>query len=208
MGRPQDDPPEDAGRRLQALRAAKAAIAERGLSGLRMADIAKFAHMSPGHILYYFKSKNDLLIQTLLWNEGELAAQRRAELAAIESACGRLGCFIDRYLPQGMDDPNWDLWLAGYGLVMTDQDIYMTVADVLRGWHDDLTNIVRLGIRRGEFRAVDADDFAEHLDVLLLGYAIHLVTGDPRYDRELVVTRVAAAAAAELGVDADRLRAV
>jgi AcrR family transcriptional regulator len=171
-----------------------------------MADIAKFAHMSPGHILYYFKSKNDLLIQTLLWNEGELAAQRRAELAAIESACGRLGCFIDRYLPQGTDDPNWDLWLAGYGLVMTDPDIYMTVADVLRGWHDDLTNIVRLGIRRGEFRAVDADDFAERLDVLLLGYSIHLVTGDPRYDRELVVTRVATAAAAELGVDADRLR--
>jgi AcrR family transcriptional regulator len=188
------------------MEAAKTAIAGHGLNGVRMAQIAELAGMSPGHILYYFHSKDELLVRTLQWNEAQNAARWRADITAIEDAGGRLAYFIDAYVPSGPRDPDWALWLAGYGIVLTDPDIFLTVEDVVHGWEDLLTEIVELGIRRGEFKALDARDFAARLTALLNGYSLSVATGDPRYDKETAVGRVAAAAAAELGVPADQLR--
>jgi AcrR family transcriptional regulator len=206
VARRQTEMSNDAARRRQVMEAAKAAITERGLSRVRMRDIAKLSGMSPGHVLSYFKSKVELLVRTLLWDEGEWALRRRAESAAIEDAPGRLRYFIETYVPSGPADPSWALWLAGYGLMLSDPDIFLTVEDVIHGLEDDLAAIVEFGIGLGEFNAVDARDFAERLCVLLNGYSISVVTGDPRYDEELAATRVVAAAASGLGVDPEWIR--
>jgi AcrR family transcriptional regulator len=201
------EPAREVDRRQRVMEAAKVAIAEQGLGRVRMSHIAKAAGMSPGHILYYFKSKGDLLVHTLLWNEAATTRQRRADLAAIEDAAGRLAHYIAIYIPSGPHDPDWALWLAGYGLVATDPDIFLTVEGIVRDVEDDLTAIVELGIRSGEFKPVDARDFAERFYILLNGYSVAVATGDPRYDHQVAVRRVAQAAAAELGVDPGRLLA-
>jgi hypothetical protein len=85
--------------------------------------------------------------------------------------------------------------------VLANPDIYLTVEDVVLGYQDDLENIVELGIHRGEFKTVDAGDFAERFCALLNGYSISLAVGDPRFDKAIVVTRALRAAELELEFD-------
>lgn len=61
-------------------------IAERGLDGLTMAGLGRQVGMSSGHLLYYFRTKDELLLQTLEWSEGRLGAERSAALPARERA--------------------------------------------------------------------------------------------------------------------------
>jgi len=65
-----DDPRE------RILQAAMDTIAERGMARLRMADVGERVGMSPGHILYYYRSKQRLLLETLRWSDDRLAEQR------------------------------------------------------------------------------------------------------------------------------------
>ncbi|MFD0359689.1 TetR/AcrR family transcriptional regulator, partial [Streptomyces sp. NPDC127110] len=61
--------------REDVLAAAMATIAERGLEGLTMAGLGRQVGMSSGHLLYYFGSKDELLLQTLEWSEAALGGE-------------------------------------------------------------------------------------------------------------------------------------
>ncbi|MFF1452363.1 helix-turn-helix domain-containing protein, partial [Streptomyces sp. NPDC058274] len=58
--------------REDVLAAAMDMIAERGLEKLTMAALGREVGMSSGHLLYYFRSKDELLLRTLEWSEGRL----------------------------------------------------------------------------------------------------------------------------------------
>jgi AcrR family transcriptional regulator len=124
------------------LEAAIDAIADVGVDGLRMTDIAQRAGMTPGHILYYFGRKDRILLETLSWSEHDLAVRRRASLGRIRDPQRRLHRFIDLYLPTGPDDTRWNLWTQ---LLMHPRDDSET-AELLAGlnalWQDDLTEIL------------------------------------------------------------------
>lgn len=62
------------------LEEAMAAIAEDGLATLTMSALAERLGTSGGHILYYFGSKDRLLLEALRWSEEQLAGERRALL--------------------------------------------------------------------------------------------------------------------------------
>lgn len=200
------EPTADVDRRRQVLQAARAAIAEHGLKNLRMTHIAELAHMSPGHILYYFKSKDRVLVETLCWSELELGEQYRAVLRAIEDAPQRLAHFIDLYLPAGPRDPGWALWIEIHGLALANPEIVGDVLPLVNVWQDEVAEIVALGIRQGHFRTLDVDEFSDWFKVLLDGYSLRIVLGDPRCDRATAIRRVTAVAADELGIPAHRLR--
>ena len=60
---------------------ARAAIAAHGLDRLTMAALGRELQMSAGHLLYYFGSKDQLLLETLRWSEVLLGERRRAALS-------------------------------------------------------------------------------------------------------------------------------
>lgn len=67
--------------RERMLEEAMTAIAEDGLAGLTMSALAKRLGTSGGHILYYFGSKDRLLLEVLGWSESALTEERRTLLA-------------------------------------------------------------------------------------------------------------------------------
>ncbi len=101
--------------REDVLAAAMATIAARGLDGLTMAGLGREVGMSSGHLLYYFRTKDELLLRTLEWSEDRLGAERRALLAEPRTARERLDAYIALYLPAGHRDPHWTLWLEVWG---------------------------------------------------------------------------------------------
>ncbi|MGW2084571.1 TetR/AcrR family transcriptional regulator [Streptomyces sp. NPDC001880] len=177
--------------REELLAAAMATIAERGLDGLTMAGLGREVRMSSGHLLYYFRTKDELLLQTLEWSEGRLGAQRRALLSGQATARERLDGYIDLYLPDGHRDPHWTLWLEVWNRSRNaDDDARARQAAIEAAWHRDLVDLLERGASAGEFRPVDAQRFATRLRALLDGFSVHLAVGLPGTGRSQVLAQV------------------
>jgi len=181
-------PPRD-----EVLAAAMEMIAERGLEKLTMAALGTHVGMSSGHLLYYFHSKDELLLRTLEWSEGRLGAERARLLTRAAPARERLDAYVDLYVPDGHRDPHWTLWLevwnrsqsAAVDAVARDRQ-----AAIEGAWHRDLAALLAEGVSRGEFRRVDPDRFAARLRALLDGFSIHVAIGLRGTDREQVLGHV------------------
>lgn len=186
------------------LAAAMATIAEHGLDRLTMAGLGREVGMSSGHLLYYFRTKDELLLRTLEWSEGRLGAERAALLSASASAAERLDAYVGLYLPQGPRDPHWSLWLEVWNRSQSAEDDARARQAAIEGaWHRDLVALLAEGISRREFRPLDPDRYATRLRALLDGFSVHLAVGLPGPGRGQVLAHVAEFLAQTLLAPAD-----
>ncbi|MEV5534739.1 TetR/AcrR family transcriptional regulator [Streptomyces prunicolor] len=178
--------------REDVLAAAMRMIAERGLEQLTMAALGREVGMSSGHLLYYFHSKDELLLQALEWSEGRLGAERgRLLTRSAATARERVDAYVDLYVPEGHRDPHWTLWLEVWNRSQNaDDDARDRQAAIEGVWHRDLVALIAEGVSRGEFRAVDPDRFAARLRALLDGFSIHVAIGLRGTDRAQVLGHV------------------
>ncbi|GAA3818350.1 TetR/AcrR family transcriptional regulator [Streptomyces coacervatus] len=179
--------------REQVLAAAMGMIAERGLEKLTMAALGREVGMSSGHLLYYFRSKDELLLQALEWSEGRLGAERGRLLARGGTARERLDAYVDLYVPDGHRDPHWTLWLEVWNRsqnAAAESAARDRQAAIEGVWHRDLVALIAEGASRGEFRRVDPDRFAARLRALLDGFSIHVAIGLRGTDRGQVLGHV------------------
>ncbi|MCX5237851.1 TetR family transcriptional regulator [Streptomyces prunicolor] len=178
--------------REDVLAAAMRMIAERGLEQLTMAALGREVGMSSGHLLYYFHSKDELLLQALEWSEGRLGAERgRLLTRSTATARERVDAYVDLYVPEGHRDPHWTLWLEVWNRSQNaDDDARDRQAAIEGVWHRDLVALIAEGVSRGEFRAVDPDRFAARLRALLDGFSIHVAIGLRGTDRAQVLGHV------------------
>ncbi|WP_333776829.1 TetR/AcrR family transcriptional regulator [Streptomyces sp. IBSBF 3136] len=184
-------PRRNAPPREEVLVAAMDMIAERGLEKLTMAALGREVGMSSGHLLYYFHSKDELLLRTLEWSEGRLGAERGRLLTRPGTARERLEAYVDLYVPDGHRDPHWTLWLEVWNRSQNADDAGRERQAAIEGaWHRDLVALIAEGVSRGEFRPVDADRFAARLRALLDGFSIHVAIGLRGTDRPQVIAHV------------------
>ncbi|MFE7075053.1 TetR/AcrR family transcriptional regulator [Streptomyces sp. NPDC057620] len=166
-------------------------IAERGLEKLTMAALGGEVGMSSGHLLYYFRSKDELLLRTLEWSEGLLGTERGRLLTRAAPARERLDAYVDLYVPGGHRDPHWTLWLEVWNRSQNaDDDARDRQAAIEGAWHRDLVALLAEGVSRAEFRPVDPDRFATRLRALLDGFSIHVAIGLRGTDRGQVLGHV------------------
>ncbi|GGZ48295.1 transcriptional regulator [Streptomyces inusitatus] len=175
------------------LAAAMATIAEHGLDRLTMAGLGRDVGMSSGHLLYYFRTKDELLLRTLEWSESLLGAKRAALLSGPGSAAERLAAYVGLYVPDGPGDPHWSLWLEVWNRSQAAgaEDARARQGAIEAAWHGDLVALLAEGIARGEFRAVDPDRHATRLRALLDGFSVHVAVGLPGAGRPEVLAHTA-----------------
>jgi AcrR family transcriptional regulator len=155
-----------------------AAIAENGWAGLTVSALGRRLGTTGSHILYYFGSKDRLLLETLRWSEADLGARRAALTADRTLPPGdRLRGYADLYLPTGAGDPRWLLWLEAWGLARGAAGIRDALADLDRPWLDDLTALL------GEAGSAQPRVEARRRNALLDGLAVRLVLGLPDLSR-------------------------
>ncbi|MFF0447150.1 TetR/AcrR family transcriptional regulator [Streptomyces sp. NPDC004609] len=177
--------------RESVLAAAMATIAEHGLDGLTMAGLGRDVGMSSGHLLYYFRTKDELLLRTLEWSEGRLGAERGSLLSRRTPAAERLRGYVELYIPEGPRDPHWSLWLEVWNRSQNmDDDARARQAAIEAAWHRDLVALLAEGISHGEFRPVDPARFAARLRALLDGFSVHVAVGIPGTGRSQVLDHV------------------
>lgn len=162
-----------------------AAIAEDGLASLTMSALAERLGTSGGHILYYFGSKDLLLLAALRWSEAALAEERRALLARRITAERKLDLFLELYLPRGPRDPRWTLWIELWARTPGNAALREAQAELDTGWQEDLETLLTAGAARRRFAPLDAGARASELLALLDGLSTRVVLGqepgrDPR----------------------------
>jgi AcrR family transcriptional regulator len=183
------------------LKAALDLITEAGIDRVRLAGIAQRANMSTGQVMYYFTSKEHILLETLAWQEHQDTEGRRAALAKITGAWRRLDRFIGHYLPDSPTDPVWILWMEAWARAPHSAEVSLFMEALLRPWRDDLAAIVAHGVDEGAFVAPDAiDDFTLRFVALLDGLALQRLRQLHHLSRKRVVELAMNAARAELAL--------
>jgi AcrR family transcriptional regulator len=169
-------------RREQMLRAALDVIADRGYAETRIADVAERIGISPALVIYYFKTKDQLLTESIRYLDNLWYADGQRRMAALPTAAARIEEIVAMScLPEADTEPrtSWTLWLDFWTLAARNPEVAGLRQKDDERWRDMVGALVRDGQQAGEFRALDPDNFAILLCSLLDGLAVQIALNDP-----------------------------
>lgn len=185
--------------RDRVLKAAVELITEAGIDQVRIAEIARRANMSSGQVMYYFTSKEHILLETLAWQDHRDLLRTRAALKKVTGAWRQLELYIYSYLPAGPSDPGWILWMEAWARAPHNRQVGQFLEELLAFWRDDLAAIIARGVAEGAFGAPDPlDDFTLRFTALLDGLAVLRLRQMHQPSRKRLVELALTTAQAEL----------
>jgi AcrR family transcriptional regulator len=168
-------------RREQMLRAALEVISDRGYADTRIADVAERIGISPALVIYYFKTKDQLLTEAIRYSEDTWYAQGQRRLSELPTAAAQIEEAVAMScLPEADPEPHdsWLLWLDFWAVAARNPEVAELRRMADARWRTLISGLVRSGQEAGEFSPVDADDFAITLDALLDGLAVQIALED------------------------------
>lgn len=177
-------------RRIQMLRVAAELICERGFSETRIADVAKRAGVSAALVIYYFGTRDRLLIDALRYSEESFYAAAEQMLLEITSVRERLSLLVKwTCVPVcesgGGDIPGaWGLWFDLWVQAFRHDEVKQARIAFDRRWRDMIVTAVT-SARPGELRReIDIRLFALEFGALLDGLSIQVALEDPEIDSD------------------------
>jgi AcrR family transcriptional regulator len=160
------------------LAAALELIAEQGLGGMTMAALGKRLGTSGGHLLYYFGSKDQLLLETLRWSE-EGYDEQRDELLRRPPDVDTVVAFADLFMPAHPEDSRWVLWLDLWARAPYNPTLAAAQRELDAAWRRTLVAIADAGVAAGTFRREPVAAWLDQFLAMLDGFSILVVTGAP-----------------------------
>src|ERR1700757_3075442 len=148
-------------RREQMLRAALEVIVERGYADTRIADVAERAGTSPALVIYYFKTRDQLLTEAIRYSEDAWYAAGTGRLESIRTAAGQLTEMIAMTcLPDTDPAPRseWLLWLDLWALSPRIPGVAAVRRKFDERWRETISSTVLSGQESGEFNPSVAAD--------------------------------------------------
>jgi AcrR family transcriptional regulator len=169
-------------RRIEMLRAAAELICERGFGDTRIADVAKRAGVSSALVIYYFGTRDRLLVDALRYSEesGYEAAEKM--LAELPSLRERLSFLIKwTCVPESDSDmPGaWGLWFDLWAQAFRHDEVKAGRVELDARWRSMIADAVKSADLDAD---VDARMFALEFSALLDGLSIQVALEDPEVD--------------------------
>jgi AcrR family transcriptional regulator len=171
-------------RRQEILEAAATVITERGMAETRIQDIAERCGVSPGLILYYYESKDRLLVEALTLANDRFYLSLSRELRKMPSAKDRMNRLLELSVPGLLPEfallDEWALWLEIWVRALRNPQLARERESLDRRWIETLAEIIRYGRSTHEFTVEDMDpeDVALQLGTMIDGMAIHVLLND------------------------------
>lgn len=182
---------ETTDRRAELLERLADAIAENGIEGVSIRDLATRAGVSIGTVQYHFSTKTELLVAA--WHHvRSQASQRFLRSGVLEfPPQDQLLSLTELLLPPTPDDRLTRVWLALVARAAHDP----LIADLHREqWRETSELLARVLARAAPARADESGDAATELLALLDGLAIAVITEpdriSPEHARRLARNRV------------------
>lgn len=169
-------------RRRAMLQAAAELISERGFGETRIADVAKRAGASSGLVIYYFGTRDRLLVDALRFSEEAFYDAATGLLGQEQDFRKRLSMLVEwSCVPQlpGEVSGAWGLWLDLWATALRHPEVREARVELDARWRDLVERVVQEGRQAGAVGGdVDTRRFALTFSVLLDGLATQVALGD------------------------------
>jgi AcrR family transcriptional regulator len=190
-------------RRIEMLRAAAELICERGFGDTRIADVAKRAGVSSALVIYYFGTRDRLLVDALRYSEesGYEAAEKM--LAEIPSLRERLSFLIKwTCVPESDSDmPGaWGLWFDLWAQAFRHDEVKAGRVELDARWRSMIVDAIESADLDAD---IDARMFALEFSALLDGLSIQVALEDPEVDSTVAYNVAMRFAERELNLPAE-----
>lgn len=185
MAEPAPATEQNEGRRIEMLRAAAELICERGFGDTRIADVAKRAGVSSALVIYYFGTRDRLLVDALRHSEESFYEAAEKMLAEVPSLRERLSLLIRwTCVPEADDEiPGaWGLWFDLWAQAFRHNEIKAGRVELDARWRTMIVDAVRSGADQAN---VDPRMFALEFAALLDGLSIQVALDDPEIDSDV-----------------------
>jgi AcrR family transcriptional regulator len=172
-------------RRIEMLRAAAELICERGFGDTRIADVAKRAGVSSALVIYYFGTRDRLLVDALRFSEESFYEAAEKMLAEVTSLRERLSLLIKwTCVPEADNEiPGaWGLWFDLWAQAFRHNEVKAGREDLDARWRKMIVDAVESADLDTE---IDVRMFALEFAALLDGLSIQVALEDPEVDSDL-----------------------
>ena len=173
-------------RRIEMLRAAAELICERGFGDTRIADVATRAGVSSALVIYYFGTRDRLLVDALRYSEESFYEAAEKMLAELPSLRERLSLLIRWWtsVPAADDEiPGaWGLWFDLWAQAFRHTEIRAGRVELDARWRKMIVDAVKSAELETK---VNARMFALEFSALLDGLSIQVALEDPEVDSDL-----------------------
>jgi AcrR family transcriptional regulator len=172
-------------RRIQMLRAAAELICERGFSETRISDVAKRAGVSSALVIYYFGTRDRLLVDALRYSEESFYEAAEQMLAEVPSLRDRLSLLIQwTCVPEAENEiPGaWGLWFDLWAQAFRHDEVKAGRVELDARWRRMIVDAVESAELESD---VDARMFALEFSALLDGLSIQVALEDPEVDSKV-----------------------
>ena len=169
-------PSVEAERREQIMAATRRVLVTRGLTLLRVSDVAKAASLSPGIIHYYFDSKEELLRATFDDAFHSSLDRRKSIIAKDEPADVKLHALLRTYVPQDERTvESWHVWLQLWTGALQDPDLRSINERAYGEWRGLIGAVITQGIETGVFACSDTALVVNQLISMIDGLAVQVL---------------------------------
>lgn len=175
-------------RRIGMLRAAAELICERGFCDTRVADVAKRAGVSSALVIYYFGTRERLLVDALRFSEESFYDAAEKMLAVTPSLRERLSLLIRWTCIPAADDEipgAWGLWFDLWAQAFRHSEIKAGRVELDARWRTMIVDALQSGAQGEAAATVNPRMFALEFTALLDGLSIQVALEDPEIDSEV-----------------------
>jgi AcrR family transcriptional regulator len=195
-------------RRIEMLRAAAELICERGFGDTRIADVAKRAGVSSALVIYYFGTRDRLLVDALRHSEESGYEAMEQKLAEISSLRERLSLLIKwTCVPEADNEiPGaWGLWFDLWAQAFRHDEVKAGRVELDARWRAMIVDAVKSAAPDID---VDVRTFALEFSALLDGLSIQVALEDPEVDSAVAYDVAMRFAERELNLPAEKTSSV
>ncbi|WP_125609899.1 TetR/AcrR family transcriptional regulator [Specibacter cremeus] len=191
-------------RRVEVLGETLRQIREKGMSTMRIADVAAAMNVSAALIIYHFETKENLLVEALMHAAERDLLKLRRIMHEARSPADRLMVALEWYAPTGQAR-GWQIWIDAWSTAMRDKTLRKVLSDLQDRWTDEIAAVIDEGVVQGVFRVDDSRDAATRITSMLDGLAVRMVVHKDDFKRDVLQGWLVRQVAWELGVDPGEL---
>lgn len=172
-------------RRVQLIEATIASIAKRGFAETTLAHVADGAKLSRGIVNFYFRSKEELLVETLRYMAQEYEAFWKAAVARAGPApADKLDAMIEAdFHPTAVSRKHVTVWYAFWGEARWRPEYLKLCTELSDTYFAQTRELCQAIIDAGGYSDVDADAVARGLNAMIDGLWLDILINPASVDR-------------------------
>lgn len=174
-------------RRRQIVESCAHLIATAGYASTSLRDIAGHVGISTGTLLHHFRSKEELLVETLLAVSDDFVEHMQEAVRRTSDPVKQLRAIVRAVLESPRHDVGWRVWIAFWHEAALNAELGVVASTRTDLAESLIVSVIEEGRRAGALTCTDAALSAAELGALIDGVALRLYGEPGRWSRRQAI---------------------